>query len=115
MKTLEWVENKLKLIDQTKLPDELTYVYCETYQEVIVAIKDMIVRGAPAIGVSAAYGLALADLSGEDMEKAAKEMRAARPMITYLKKPIRWLKRTWQCAEPLVNMAPILSTMEILF
>ncbi|MDO5820851.1 MAG: S-methyl-5-thioribose-1-phosphate isomerase [Methanobrevibacter sp.] len=84
MKTLEWVENKLKLIDQTKLPDELTYVYCETYQEVIVAIKDMIVRGAPAIGVSAAYGLALADLSGEDMEKAAKEMRAARPTAVNL-------------------------------
>ena len=84
MKTLEWEDNKLKLIDQTKLPDELTYIYCETYQEVIVAIKDMIVRGAPAIGVSAAYGLALADLSGEDMEKAAKEMRAARPTAVNL-------------------------------
>ena len=84
MKTLEWEDNKLKLIDQTKLPDELTYIYCETYQEVIVAIKDMIVRGAPAIGVSAAYGLALADLSGEDMEKAAKEMREARPTAVNL-------------------------------
>lgn len=56
MKTLEWEDNKLKLIDQTKLPDELTYVYCENYQDVIVAIRDMIVRGAPAIGVSAAFG-----------------------------------------------------------
>ena len=44
MKTLEWEDNKLKLIDQTKLPDELTYVYCNDYKEVIVAIKDMIVR-----------------------------------------------------------------------
>ena len=44
MRTLEWEDNKLKLIDQTKLPDELTYVYCETYQEVITAIKDMVVR-----------------------------------------------------------------------
>ena len=46
MKTLEWEDNKLKLIDQTKLPDELTYVYCNDYKEVIVAIKDMIVRGS---------------------------------------------------------------------
>lgn len=79
MKTLEWEDNKLKLIDQTKLPDELTYVYCNDYKEVIVAIKDMIVRGAPAIGVAAAFGMALADLHGEDLDNAADEIKAARP------------------------------------
>ena len=79
MKTLEWEDNKLKLIDQTKLPDELTYVYCNDYREVIVAIKDMIVRGAPAIGVAAAFGMALADLHGEDLDNAADEIKAARP------------------------------------
>ncbi|MBR0272183.1 MAG: S-methyl-5-thioribose-1-phosphate isomerase [Methanobrevibacter sp.] len=79
MRTIEWEDNKLKLIDQTKLPDELTYVYCENYQEVIVAIKDMIVRGAPAIGVAAGFGMALAYLNGEDLEKAADEIKAARP------------------------------------
>ena len=79
MKTLEWEDNKLKLIDQTKLPDELTYVYCNDYREVIEAIKDMIVRGAPAIGVAAAFGMALADLHGEDLDKAADEIKAARP------------------------------------
>lgn len=79
MKTLEWVDNKLKLIDQTKLPDELSYVYCSNYKEVIVAIKDMIVRGAPAIGVSAAFGMALGYLEGEDLNKVAKEIKAARP------------------------------------
>lgn len=79
MKTFEWEDNKLKLIDQTKLPDELTYVYCNDYKEVIVAIKDMIVRGAPAIGVAAAFGMALADLYGEDLDKAADEIKAARP------------------------------------
>ena len=79
MRTIEWEDNKLKLIDQTKLPDELTYVYCENYQEVIVAIKDMIVRGAPAIGVAAAFGMALAYLADEDLEKAADEIKAARP------------------------------------
>ena len=79
MRTIEWEDNKLKLIDQTKLPDELTYVYCENYQEVIVAIKDMIVRGAPAIGVAAGFGMALAYLNDVDLEKAADEIKAARP------------------------------------
>ncbi|MBR0058995.1 MAG: S-methyl-5-thioribose-1-phosphate isomerase [Methanobrevibacter sp.] len=79
MRTIEWEDNKLKLIDQTKLPDELTYVYCENYLEVIVAIKDMIVRGAPAIGVAAAFGMALAYLADENLEKAADEIKAARP------------------------------------
>ena len=79
MRTIEWEDNKLKLIDQTKLPDELTYVYCENYLEVIVAIKDMIVRGAPAIGVAAAFGMALAYLADEDLKKAADEIKAARP------------------------------------
>ena len=79
MRTMEWEDNKLKLIDQTKLPDELTYVYCENYHEVIVAIRDMIVRGAPAIGVAAGFGMALAYLDGEDLDKAADEIKAARP------------------------------------
>ena len=84
MRTLEWEDNKLKLIDQTKLPDELTYVYCSTYQEVIDAIKTMVVRGAPAIGVSAAFGMALAQIAGEDMEKVAVEMKNARPTAVNL-------------------------------
>ncbi len=79
MRTIEWEDNKLKLIDQTKLPDELTYVYCENYREGIVAIKDMIVRGAPAIGVAAGFGMALAYLDDEDLDKAAEEIKAARP------------------------------------
>ena len=84
MKTLEWEDNKLKLIDQRKLPDELTYVYCEDYQDVIEAIKNMTVRGAPAIGVSAAFGMALADIGGIDLNKAAKEIKAARPTAVNL-------------------------------
>ena len=79
MRAIEWEDNKLKLIDQTKLPDELTYVYCKNYQEVIVAIKDMVVRGAPAIGVAAAFGMALAYLNDDDLNKAAREIKASRP------------------------------------
>ena len=84
MKTLEWEDNKLKLIDQRKLPDNLEYVYCENYKEVIVAIRDMIVRGAPAIGVSAAFAMALADIEGVDLNRAALEIKAARPTAVNL-------------------------------
>lgn len=84
MKTLEWEGNKLKLIDQTRLPDELSYVYCDNYRDVIVAIRDMIVRGAPAIGVAAAFGMALADIEGVDLDKAAVEIKAARPTAVNL-------------------------------
>ncbi len=62
MRTLEWdsAAQQLKLIDQRELPSRLTYVYLRTFQEVAEAIRNMTVRGAPAIGVTAAYGMALA-------------------------------------------------------
>jgi len=59
IKTLEWTDAGVRLIDQTKLPLEETYVTCKTYEEVADAIRTMIVRGAPAIGVTAAMGVAL--------------------------------------------------------
>src|SRR5881275_2153795 len=59
IQTLEWTERGVRFIDQTKLPTEETYVNCTTYQEVADVIRNMVVRGAPAIGVSAAMGIAL--------------------------------------------------------
>jgi len=59
VKTLEWTEGGVRLIDQTRLPTEEIYVTCRNYGEVATAIRDMIVRGAPAIGVAAAMGIAL--------------------------------------------------------
>ncbi len=59
MRPLDFENGKLRLIDQTKLPTELNYVECGTCEEVATAIRDMIVRGAPAIGVTAAYGIAI--------------------------------------------------------
>ncbi|MDR2966696.1 MAG: S-methyl-5-thioribose-1-phosphate isomerase [Methanobacteriaceae archaeon] len=79
MKTMEWKDNKLILIDQTKLPDELAYFTCNTYRDVIVAIKTMVVRGAPAIGVAAAFAMALAYLRDENLEKVANEIKSSRP------------------------------------
>lgn len=84
MKTMYWKDGKLTLLDQTKLPHEVTYVECETYNEVIDAIKTMKVRGAPAIGVSAAFAMALAENAGENLEKAARDVKAARPTAVNL-------------------------------
>ena len=98
MKTLEWEDNKLKLIDRRKLPDELTYVYCENYKESIEAIKNMTVRGAPVIGLSAAFAMVLADLGGVDLELAAKEIKASRPIAVNL----FWaVDRILACENPL--------------
>lgn len=60
MKTLEWNDGVLRLIDQTRLPMELRMVECRSCSDVALAIRDLRVRGAPAIGVAAAYGVVLA-------------------------------------------------------
>jgi len=57
--TIEWRETEIVMVDQRKLPAEEIYVHCKTAAEVARAIKSMVIRGAPAIGVSAAMGLAL--------------------------------------------------------
>jgi methylthioribose-1-phosphate isomerase len=57
--TLEWTDKGVRFIDQTKLPTEETYVNCTTYEQVADVIRNMVVRGAPAIGVAAAMGIAL--------------------------------------------------------
>ncbi|OED30568.1 S-methyl-5-thioribose-1-phosphate isomerase [Methanosphaera sp. WGK6] len=79
METLYWKDNTLFLLDQTLLPHEIEFYECKTYHEVINAIKTMKVRGAPAIGVSAAYAMALAELAGVDLNKAGDEIKSARP------------------------------------
>jgi methylthioribose-1-phosphate isomerase len=65
IKTLEWTDAGVRFIDQTKLPTEETYVTCKNYEEVADAIRTMIVRGAPAIGVAAAMGVALGTLQSQ--------------------------------------------------
>src|ERR1700728_74333 len=60
IQTLEWTDNGVRFIDQTKLPTEETYVTCKTHEQVADVIRTMVVRGAPAIGVAAAMGIALA-------------------------------------------------------
>ena len=60
------------LLDQRRLPEEVAEVRCATAAEVAEAIRTMVVRGAPAIGIAAAYGLALAALRGDDLAEAER-------------------------------------------
>ncbi|HEX7415555.1 MAG TPA: S-methyl-5-thioribose-1-phosphate isomerase, partial [Smithellaceae bacterium] len=62
IKTISWKNNTVVLIDQNALPSAERYVTCKSYKEVISSIKDLTVRGAPAIGVAAAMGAALGAL-----------------------------------------------------
>jgi methylthioribose-1-phosphate isomerase len=91
--TVEWKNNCLILIDQTKLPSKLCYVRCKSYIDVADAIKKLVVRGAPAIGVTAAFGLAMAALNSKttnwkvffkELDKAYNIIRSTRPTAVNL-------------------------------
>ena len=90
IQTLEWTDSGVRFIDQTKLPTEETYVTCRTYIQVADVIRNMVVRGAPAIGVAAAMGVALGikGTSGARARKrfatVAKVLRATRPTAVNL-------------------------------
>jgi methylthioribose-1-phosphate isomerase len=71
MKTMTWLGDRLELIDQTRLPHHTEVVTCRDAADVAKAIKDMVVRGAPAIGVAAAYGVALGALGLKDLPREA--------------------------------------------
>lgn len=92
--SIEWTdENKVKMIDQTLLPHKLLFLEFENYRDVATSIKVMNIRGAPAIGVAAAMGLALATIEYKQfpkakflkfMEKAANIIRSTRPTASNL-------------------------------
>ncbi|MGZ4777617.1 MAG: S-methyl-5-thioribose-1-phosphate isomerase [Thermoanaerobaculia bacterium] len=81
---IRWTNESLQLLDQRKLPGQVTYVECRDAADVSRAIRDMIVRGAPAIGVAAAFGLAMAARRGDDLRTAADDLRRARPTAVNL-------------------------------
>lgn len=75
-----WFEDgKVMMIDQRELPDKVTIVSFKDYRDVAEAIRNMTTRGAPSIGATAAYGMCLAAINGDDIEQAAKDIKAARP------------------------------------
>ena len=93
LRTVEWKNNKVVMIDQTKLPNELVFVEYADFNQVATAIKTLVVRGAPAIGVSGAFGLALAALQSSastkdelllDLKKAKQILFETRPTAVNL-------------------------------
>jgi|SRR5579864_4849400 len=104
MRTLEFDPETwtLTLLDQTRLPLETVFVRCQQVEDVAEAIRSMRVRGAPAIGVAAAYGLAIAAHTSRDLVEAASLLRATRPTAVNLQWAIeRVLARAHSAAEVL--------------
>ena len=108
--TLEWTEVGVRFLDQTKLPTEEIYVTCVTYQQVADAIRTMIVRGAPAIGVAAAMGIALGirDAAARDhaelrhhFNEICKVIGATRPTAVNLFWAIERMRRTFDATQDL--------------
>mgnify|MGYP001162229370 CR=1 FL=1 len=83
IRTIEWKSNKVIMIDQTKLPSELVFVEYDDYNQIADAIRNLVVRGAPAIGVSGAFGLALAALKSNSTKKdeLILELQKARQIL----------------------------------
>ncbi len=109
IQTLEWTESGVVFIDQTKLPTEEVYVTCTTHQQVADVIRNMVVRGAPAIGVAAAMGIALgvknskatnaADLK-KDFDQICEAIRQTRPTAVNLFWAIRRMTEKFESLRP---------------
>jgi methylthioribose-1-phosphate isomerase len=105
IQTLEWTDRGVVFIDQTKLPTEEVYVTCTTYQQVADVIRNMVVRGAPAIGVAAGMGIALgiknskaetgADLK-KDFDTICEAIRQTRPTAVNLFWAIRRMQEKFE-------------------
>src|SRR5215207_8679612 len=105
---VKWTDEGVAMLDQRLLPTEEKWLMLKTYNEVAAGIKDMVVRGAPAIGVSAAYGIALgaknfvgtatADLE-EELDYVCEVMGSTRPTAVNLFWAIDRMKRTFQKAR----------------
>ncbi len=101
--TIEWDDGKVKLIDQTKLPEELVYIHCSQIEKLREAIKGLRVRGAPALGIAAALGTVLGIQNStasnyedfnEELEKVTKYLAASRPTAVNLFWALERMKRT---------------------
>src|SRR5579862_6113203 len=93
VETIQWTDAGVVMIDQTRLPREQVFVTCRTYVEVADAIKTMVIRGAPAIGVAAAMGVALGVQEGADFETVCTTLAATRPTAVNLFWAIDRMKR----------------------
>ncbi len=110
IQTMEWTGEGVRFLDQTRLPEVESYVTCATYEQVADAIRRMVVRGAPAIGVAAAMGVALGVMhahgsNGADLrpqfEKISAALAATRPTAVNLFWGLERMRRTFEAASNL--------------
>jgi len=101
VETIRWTDSGVVMIDQTRLPRELAYVTCRSYQDVAEAIRSMVIRGAPAIGVAAAMGMALGVIQAAparldaEVDEIAAALAATRPTAVNLFWAIDRMKRLY--------------------
>ena len=93
--TVRYDAGTLTLLDQTKLPTEETYVDLRALEDVARAIETMVVRGAPAIGITAAYGMAVAAREGLDLAAADARLRKTRPTAVNLFWALDRMQKVW--------------------
>ena len=101
-KAIEWLDGKLRMLDQSKLPWEQIFIDLDNYHDVVLAIKEMRVRGAPAIGIAAAYGIALGALGIKtanrdeflvQLNQVMQTLAASRPTAVNLFQAINRMKK----------------------
>lgn len=83
--TIEWTRDAVRMLDQRQLPERVEFVEATTVDELCEAIRTLVVRGAPALGVAGAMGIALANATGEDPSSAARLILSTRPTAANLR------------------------------
>lgn len=103
VETIQWTDSGVVMIDQTKLPREEVYVTCKHYAEVAEAIRSMVIRGAPAIGVAAAMGIALGMQSAslDEFDDICAALAATRPTAVNLFWAIDRMRRRFEAIRHL--------------
>ncbi|MGH9155469.1 MAG: S-methyl-5-thioribose-1-phosphate isomerase [Acidimicrobiales bacterium] len=107
--TIEWCDGVVRMIDQRRLPGELVFLDATTVAELCDAIVTLVVRGAPALGVAGAMGMALAAHRGEGLDRAAARLEATRPTAANLAWGVR---RAARAADPVAE-ARLMATEDV--
>jgi methylthioribose-1-phosphate isomerase len=113
VETIEWTDAGVVMIDQTRLPHEQVFVTCTTYLEMADAIRSMVIRGAPAIGVAAAMGVALGVREGADFETVCSTLAATRPTAVNLFWAIERMRQARALNKDLVTEAKLIREEDI--
>lgn len=117
---IEWLDTKIRFLDQTKLPSKIVYVETADYHEIISAIKELRIRGAPAIGIASAYGIALGALNIKTNKKDAfsaefnniiRAFKMARPTAVNLFRTIERMERIVQEEQYIESIRPALISL----